>query len=165
MKVLTLSPGVNNFSFSFSQTVLEMIKELKKLFLSFIFISFFISVYVFNNFLESSHPRSSRKTTCGRYPHEADILVDNIIWQVLEAQFGFVHLLNAYLDQRWNQTIVRVNVISPEIDVTTQKFYCQLWYDEKLPPSIVEATEFQSLWFNSKKPQFKLNNKLIKLFL
>lgn len=128
-----------------------MIKKLKRLFLCFIFVSVFISVYVFDRLLYSNPPTNLKETTCGRYPHETDILVDNIIWQVLDAPYGFVYLLNAYLDQRWNRTIIRINIISPEIDIATQKLYCQFWYDENLPPIVIEATEFQSLWFNSEK--------------
>jgi hypothetical protein len=51
------------------------------------------------------------EVTCGRWPQEQDITIDNIIWQVLSIPKGFYKLMNAYLDTRENKTIVRVSLI------------------------------------------------------
>jgi hypothetical protein len=93
-------------------------------------------------------------SSCGRLPREENILIDNVIWQVLETPFGFIHMLNAYLDARWNRTVVRINVIAPPLNITTQKLYCQFWFDKESQPLVVEASEFQTMWFNSELCSF-----------
>jgi hypothetical protein len=40
-------------------------------------------------------------------------------------------------------------VIGAEKNITNAKFFCQLWYDEKSPPFVVEASEIQKTWFSS----------------
>jgi hypothetical protein len=104
---------------------------------------------IFSLMLKPSQQSSSNFPICGRYPHSEDIFTDNLIWQVLETSFGFVYLFNAYLDSRWDKTVVRVMVIGAEKNITNAKFFCQLWYDEKSPPFVVEASEIQKTWFSS----------------
>jgi hypothetical protein len=91
----------------------------------------------------------STQISCGRYVKDENVFIDNIIWQIFETPFGFIHLLNAYLDERWNRTVVRVNVVSPKINIQTHKIFCQFWFNENLQPIVVEASEYQTLWFNS----------------
>lgn len=95
--------------------------------------------------------------TCGRFPQEEDVTVDNLIWQVLQLPKGFVKILNAYLDTRQNKTVVRINVnsvILSKFDV----FYCQFWFDDDLNketgksnPTVVKATEVLLMWGDSGK--------------
>lgn len=97
---------------------------------------------------ESLHQQ--KRESCGRYPQQEHIFTDNIIWQVLETPHGFIYLLNAYLDTRWNKTVVKVNLNSNPLNKTTHKLFCQFWFDEGSQPVVVQATEFQSMFVNSK---------------
>jgi hypothetical protein len=95
--------------------------------------------------------REISKTTCGRLPQEVDITIDNVIWQVLSIPKGFYKLMNAYLDQRFNKTVVRVSVIGDRLNIETDAIYCQFWFDElsETQPIVVRATEFSSMWPDS----------------
>ena len=127
-----------------------MIKKLRFYFMTLVCVSFFTTFLLATNFFDSFKNERSKDLTCGRYPEEGDVFTDNIIWQVLQTSFGFIYLLNAYLDERWNQRIVRVNIISQKLNISSQKLFCQFWFDDKSTPIVVEASEFQSIWFNSK---------------
>ena len=87
-----------------------------------------------------------KNKVCSRYPEERDIFIDNLIWQVLETPKGFVQLLNAYLDTRWNQTVVRVNANGPHFNKENDTIFCQFWFDKASPPYVVRASDFQILW-------------------
>lgn len=86
---------------------------------------------------------------CSRYPELTDIFYDNIYWQVLKIPSGFVKIFNAYLDDRRNQNIVKINVLSFLINITTDTIYCQFWYDEVSEPVVIKATEYQMMWTNT----------------
>jgi hypothetical protein len=127
-----------------------MMKKIRNFFLFLLLLSLLSSIVFFNKLLgESEKLLELKVSTCGRLPREENILIDNVVWQVLETPFGFIHMLNAYLDARWNRTVVRINVIAPPLNITTQKFYCQFWFDKESQPLVVEASEFQTMWFNS----------------
>lgn len=87
-------------------------KKFPKLFL--IFLTSAALIYMLNVVIQNDDESDTKatKSICGRFPSEADILSDNLIWQVLEMPKGFVKMLNAYLDTRHNQTIVRVNAVN-----------------------------------------------------
>jgi hypothetical protein len=105
-------------------------------------------VLIFTNLPKDVNKMKLKEESCGRFPRQENIFTDNVIWQVLETSFGFVYLLNSYLDARWNQSIVRVNIIARPLNVTAQKFFCQFWFDENSQPFVVEASEIQKMWFN-----------------
>lgn len=98
----------------------------------------------------SPNDELKKEKSCSRFPRDEHIFTDNVIWQVLETPLGFIYILNAYLDARWNRTIVRINVIAPA-NITKSKMFCQFWFDEDSQPIVVETSEFQTLWFNSKQ--------------
>jgi hypothetical protein len=94
------------------------------------------------------HAATKYEVTCGRLPQKKDITIDNVIWQVLEIPKGFYKLMNAYMDARLNQTIVRVSVIGNWLNYTQDVIFCQFWFDD-LPesqPIVVEATQFILMW-------------------
>jgi hypothetical protein len=88
----------------------------------------------------------SNSTICGRFPSEQDITLDNTIWQVLEISRGFVKLMNAYLDERQNQTVVRINANSIPLNISQDNIYCQFWFDDETQPLIVKASEYALMW-------------------
>lgn len=118
---------------------MKTLQKLLSLLVIFALTSFVFFFYTSKNDRELMNLNSS----CGRYPRQEDIFTDNLIWQVLQTPSGFTYLLNAYLDARWNKTIVRVNAISRPLNITTQKLFCQFWFDEKSPPAVIEASEYQ----------------------
>jgi hypothetical protein len=101
---------------------------------------------------ESSSFVSKNEVTCGRWPQDQDITIDNVIWQVLSIPKGFYKLMNAYLDARQNQTIVRVSVIGDRLNIETDVIYCQFWFDDvsEAQPIVVEASQFVMIWPDSK---------------
>lgn len=91
---------------------------------------------------------------CGRFPRQQDIIVDNVIWQVLNTSKGQVSLLNAYLDRRFNQSVVKINSNGPKLNLEWKAVYCQIWHDEKSQPEVVRVMEIEDLWL---KRKFDLN--------
>jgi hypothetical protein len=96
-------------------------------------------------------------TICGRFPREEDITIDNTIWQVLEIPRGDVKLMNAYLDDRQNQTFVRINVNSVSLNLSRDDIYCQFWFDDKTQPTVVKASDYTLMWFNKGLNYYNLN--------
>lgn len=101
-------------------------------------------IYIFN-------PKNEKiKQICGRFPEEKHIMTDNVVWQVLEIpKKGFVKILNAYLDQRQNKTVVRINVNSPPLENQKDIFYCQFWFVNNSQPYIVRTSNIRTLWFDN----------------
>jgi hypothetical protein len=96
---------------------------------------------------------------CGRFPTEAQITVDNLFWQILELPKGFVNILNAYVDLRQNKSVVRVNVISFELNVNvTDVIHCQMWFGEEKSPKVVRAREVLLIWseFGKREDEFEI---------
>lgn len=85
---------------------------------------------------------------CESLQKPIDIMLDNLIWQVVETSQGRVNLLNAYLDERFDRKLVRVNSIGPKsLEVSYDRVYCQFWFEnEKYNPQIVKVSKFVSLW-------------------
>jgi hypothetical protein len=94
---------------------------------------------------KSSLDANNKTEACGRFPREEDITVDNEIWQVLETSKGFVKLLNAYLDERQNKSVVRINVNSMKLN-ESDVFYCQFWFNDSSKPTVVETSEVLLMW-------------------
>jgi hypothetical protein len=139
------------FCHNLLKTQAAIMKKCVNFSLMLIFLSLISSIAIFNNLLGNGDTLKLKEPTCGRFPQEENIFIDNVVWQVLETPFGFIHMLNAYLDARWNRNIVRINVIAPQLNITAHKLFCQFWFDKKSQPLVVEASEFQTMWFNSEK--------------
>lgn len=90
--------------------------------------------------------------SCGRYPGEKDVIIDNLVWQTLSLPNASSILFNAYLDDRENKTIVRVMLMSKGLNISTDEIYCQFWLDDdsKQTPIVVKATKFVKIWPKSK---------------
>jgi hypothetical protein len=111
---------------------------------SFLFFVAFLSLYFWYNQKYATELLQEKKL-CGRYPKEEDILMDNVVWQVAPTAAGFVYLLNAFLDTRWNCT-VRVLLNAPK-DMKQTKLFCQFWREnDKTQPVVVEANTFFSIF-------------------
>lgn len=81
-----------------------------------------------------------------------EIFIDNAIWQVLESKYGFIYIFNAYLESRFNETFVLVNIQAPKLNITTQKLFCKVWFGEDdLHPVLVEAVQYQIMYFQCEK--------------
>jgi hypothetical protein len=84
--------------------------------------------------------------SCGRLPQENDIFRDNDLWQVLRMPKGLTKLYNAYLDKRMNKTVVRVTVLSVDLNFTVDTIFCQFWFEGSTTPYVVKASEAHILW-------------------
>ena len=98
---------------------------------------------------ETSKPSSMK--TCGQYPDEREIIYDNVIWQVFKTSGGSVKLLNAYLDTRFSQRIVKINSSGPKLNLNKNSIFCQFWFEGHSKPYTVKASEIQSLWTKRKE--------------
>lgn len=104
-------------------------------------------VYFELNFLDE--PSSyAPKLTCGRLPEEEDILIDNLIWQIVQIQDRIYKLYNAYFDDRENKTVVRVGVLGERLNNVSDVIFCQFWFDETSDalPIVVRATQYIKMW-------------------
>lgn len=120
-------------------------------FLAFVVLAIY---YIFSTSKELSLEKEIKrqKEQCGKLPHEGNITIDNVIWQVLEIPKGFYKLMNAYLDERQDQKIVRVSVIGNRLNISEDAIYCQFWFDEnpETQPNVVKATQFILMWLECK---------------
>lgn len=116
----------------------------------------FIVHYMILTILSEDNIRISLELQCGRYPDEQDILIDNVVWQVLEMPKGFVKLLNAYLDMRRNKSIVRINANGIHLNMSRDTIYCQFWFEKESRPVIVKSTEFFMMYYWGTQPSHKL---------
>lgn len=101
--------------------------------------------------------KKSTTKACGRFPTEEHITIDNEIWQLMQLPKGFVRILNAYLDTRQNESVVRLNVNSVQINIS-DNFFCQFWFNDVIEPTVVAATEVLSMWGKVKLFMFLLGN-------
>jgi hypothetical protein len=121
----------------------------QKVFTASLVYSFFVTLICmlfYFNLVPSIDKKLRRQfNTCGRYPTEKDITVDNLYWQILSHSKGLVNILNAYLDLRQNKSVVRINVISHFIN-NSDTFYCQFWFNGTNTPLVVKATDVLQMW-------------------
>lgn len=103
-----------------------------------------LAIYLFNKTLVTVNS-IGMSSKCGRYPKDSEVPIDNMMWQILRNPSGFLYLMNAYLDLRWNKTVV-VNAIGAGLKLTVDKIFCQYWFEEQEQPIIVKALNLQSLW-------------------
>lgn len=90
----------------------------------------------------------SLESACGHFPKQSDILIDNVVWQLLEIPPNVsMKLLNAYLDTRTNQTLVRINSMGSHLNISHDTIFCQLWFDGKVEPVVVKASSYDYLWY------------------
>ena len=126
--------------------------KVQKLFLMLLVnaILIYVTIYVMLSTIFVPSPGFTKQSTisnkCGRFPEEKDIFIDNIVWQVLDTPIGFIKLLNAYVDDRWNKTEVIINANGPKMYPKPISFYCQFWYSNSDEPIIVNTSTVQSLW-------------------
>jgi hypothetical protein len=121
--------------------------------LVFLAVSISLTIFrllIFKNESKELHDESSK---CENLRKPVDVLVDNVVWQVLETAEGRVNLLNAYLDERFGRTVVRINANGPNINKTYDNIYCQFWFqDEK--PLIMKVSKYRSLWIGRLTREF-----------
>lgn len=118
-------------------------KIIQKYLICLIVVTLFV-VYTFNKTVANVNS-ISLSSKCGRYPKESDILIDNVMWQILKNHKRVLYLMNAYLDLRWNKTVV-INTIGAGLNLTADKIFCQYWFEDTEQPIVVQALKFQSLW-------------------
>lgn len=121
-----------------------MQKQFKRL----IFISLCSIILYYLLINHSTESELQQDENCSRYPKESDILYDNIYWQVLEMPRGVVKIFNAYLDDRFSEKIIRVNVLSYEMYISLDVIYCQFWYNDSSEPFVMKANYYILMWPN-----------------
>lgn len=85
--------------------------------------------------------------SCGRLPLKDEIIIENV-WQIFKTPKGIVRLLNAYLDTRTKESVVRINANGIKLE-KGHSVYCQLFYDDNNPPEVVKVSEFIPMWNQS----------------
>lgn len=118
-------------------------KTLQKYILTFCVLSLFLFAILFKTSINVKPIKAAPK--CGRFPKQTDIDYDNEMWQVLINSDGPLYLWNAYLDLRWNKSVV-VNAIGAGLNQTAESFFCQYWYEARDDAIVVQAFRFQNLW-------------------
>lgn len=127
-------------------TALRKHKNLRTFFIFIIFCAFLVLLLTLVIVENNKSYLQIKKKSCGRFPTEKEILVENLVWQVLETSKGFIKILNAYLDQRQLKTVVRINVNGIGLNISTDEIYCQFWQNDHSEPYVVKATEFILMW-------------------
>lgn len=89
---------------------------------------------------------SEKKSCVTQQPSERKVFIHNMIWQVVETSKGILFLLNAYIDDRENKTIIRVNVNGIELNLTSDVIFCHLWFNGSSEAKTVRATEIILMW-------------------
>jgi hypothetical protein len=117
----------------------------------------FLMFVLFSLARNESEPFSNDKSTCENLQKPEDVTINNIIWQVLETSDGRVNLLNAYLDERWNKTVVSINANGPNLNVSYHKVYCQFWFENIEQPLVVQVSEFRTMYLGGLTGKFSLN--------
>jgi hypothetical protein len=115
----------------------------------FLFLNFRTFFDQFETVKQEMHFESEEKfgpKLCGRFPFASDIIRDNEIWQELKIPGNNLKLLNAYFDDRGNETVVRVNVHSKELNITKDLIYCQFWFEDKKQPFVVKSIYYTYMW-------------------
>lgn len=130
-------------------------KKIQRLFLYLVGSASVVICFLIFSLDQFENERSIKLKSCFRIPQESEIFIDNLIWQVLETRLGFLKLYNAYLDTRWNETVVRVNSNGPKMNITEDQLYCQFFFDDETSPSVVKASEYLILWSKGKKTYYK----------
>lgn len=122
-------------------------KTIQKYLLCFIF-AIILSVLLLINNAKKSLPMDQHFVKCGRFPKQTDIEFDNEMWQVHVNSDGLLFLWNAYLDLRWNKSVV-INAIGAGINLGPENFFCQYWFKNRDEPIVVQAYKFQNTWRTS----------------
>ena len=115
-----------------------------KNFFLFIFCSALLTFFL----LQPKDLKSEKYERCGQFPREEYILWENAIWQVAQTSKGFVKLLSAHLDTRFNKTHVKVFANGPSLSNRKRQFqlFCQFWYENDVTkPFIVLASEIKNV--------------------
>jgi hypothetical protein len=118
-------------------------KTLQKYLISLVFLTLFAIAFLLKTSINVEPIKTVPK--CGRYPKQIDIHYDNEMWQILYNPDGRLFLWNAYLDLRWNRSVV-INAIGAALNQTAENFFCQYWFEGKDDPIVVQAFRFQNLW-------------------
>lgn len=102
--------------------------------------------YLFSNKFK---PNFENQYHCNELKKPNEVLIDNVIWQVLELPEGRVNLLNAYLDTRFNRKYVRINSLGPYgLNKTFNQIYCQFWFEDQTKVKIEKVSKFVNLWIS-----------------
>ena len=122
-------------------------KTIQKYLLCLTFAILFAIVVLFENAKEAV-PTKHESVKCGRFPKPTDIEFDNEMWQVHVNSDGLLFLWNAYLDLRWNKSVV-INAIGAGINLGPENFFCQYWFKGRDDAIVVQASKFQNTWRTS----------------
>lgn len=93
-----------------------------------------------------------KKFKCSNFPRDEEIPLDHEIWQTLTIPKGDYKIMNAYVDDRENETVVRVIMAGYELDYQNDHIYCQFWFEDSpnAVPFVQKATEYFFMWAEGK---------------
>lgn len=119
-------------------------REFKFIFLCLILIVFIFGLKIHKSFKsekDSVEKLESTVKSCGKFLEDDKIIRDNIFWQVLKSKKRSIKLFNAYLDVRMQTPVVRVTLLTSQMDLSKDTIYCQFWFGETSNPRVVKANE------------------------
>ncbi|KAM8721453.1 hypothetical protein ACLKA7_007345 [Drosophila subpalustris] len=91
-------------------------------------------------------------STCARYPDPLDLQLHNIYWQTFNNANVTFRLYAAYLDMRTGleaRGVVRILATANQIGVAFPVTHCQLWYANHTKPTIVQVSNYVSVWIKN----------------
>jgi hypothetical protein len=138
---------------TFSIRSIYQLKMIRRIFISLVFMTVAFILFHVNALLLGQKIKTG-KSECGNLKKPSDVLVDNVIWQVLETSKGRVSLLNAYLDTRLNRKVVRINALGPNFNKTFSNIHCQFWFEDGKVKTVRVST-FISLWITASTTSIK----------
>ncbi|KAK4877832.1 hypothetical protein RN001_010338 [Aquatica leii] len=86
--------------------------------------------------------------TCAKFPSLFHIQFQNFYWQNLYSIYGHYQIFGAYLDTRPanpHGPTVRILAMIDQIE-PIRLMYCQLWFNERKEPAIVQASRYDLSW-------------------
>jgi hypothetical protein len=111
-----------------------------------VFLCLVLQVFILKALWKSN--KKNEFFSCSKFPRDEEIQIDHEIWQTLTIPKGDYKIMNAYVDNRDDETVVRVMMAGYELDYNSDHIYCQFWFEDSpnAVPFVQKATEYFMMW-------------------